>query len=212
MGDVMDMYDRLDEQLKSKHMSRRQLAHKIEIPATTLNSAFSRKSKSLSTETIGKMARALNVPTNYLIGAQPFSDIEFVNAYKEYVLEQIADSKTFHNIIPSDVQLEDIDDNTYYHLIDAAISEMYIDEKKVVILFKPFTLNEAVEIETTPHEERSQGDQILYDYFRSQSDGLTNLIVKAFNALSEEGKSDFLETVKKLDENWKAQKEGGDDK
>lgn len=68
----MDMFDRMDELLKEKGMSRRQLALQAGIPVSTLSAAFSRKSKgtrsvSLSNDAIAAIAVALGVSTDYLL-------------------------------------------------------------------------------------------------------------------------------------------------
>lgn len=56
----MNIYDRIDEILKEKRMSRRQLAQLAGIPESSLAAAFARKSK-MSMERLAKIAHALHV-------------------------------------------------------------------------------------------------------------------------------------------------------
>lgn len=63
----MDVYDRIDKLLKERGMSRRKLAQLINIPATTLNSAFSRKNKRMSSDTLQSIADVLEVPIGELL-------------------------------------------------------------------------------------------------------------------------------------------------
>ncbi|MGI6403962.1 MAG: helix-turn-helix domain-containing protein [Oscillospiraceae bacterium] len=82
----MDFYDLIDLILRDEHMSRRSLAEQAGIPPTSLQSAFTRKSKGLAFETIVKIADVLDLPANLIIGAAPFDNIPLLLKYKNIVL------------------------------------------------------------------------------------------------------------------------------
>ena len=62
----MDMYDRIEQILKERGLSRRQLAKIAGIPPTTLQSALERR-KNLTVEMAISLATALNIDVNWLI-------------------------------------------------------------------------------------------------------------------------------------------------
>lgn len=65
----MDIYSNIDKLLEQKKLSRRKLAMLAEIPPTTLQSAFSRKTENLSFDTIKRIANVLEVTPFDLMGA-----------------------------------------------------------------------------------------------------------------------------------------------
>lgn len=87
----MDMYDRIDELLKEKNISRRKLAIMAGVPPTTLQSAFSRKTVNLSHDTIKKIADALGVPVADLAGwSYPYNvDQEALNEMMQRLMESV---------------------------------------------------------------------------------------------------------------------------
>lgn len=89
-GVTMDMYDRIDELLKEKNISRRKLAIMAGVPPTTLQSAFSRKTVNLSHDTIKKIADALGVPVADLAGWSYFDELYPGMADEVKLLEQIS--------------------------------------------------------------------------------------------------------------------------
>lgn len=62
----MAVYDKIDEFLAQKNMSRRQLAKAIDVPPTTLQSAFEKKSN-LSIGRLKKICAFLNVQIDELL-------------------------------------------------------------------------------------------------------------------------------------------------
>lgn len=66
----MNVYDKIDKLLEQKNLSRRRLAILADIPPTTLQSAFSRKTVNLSLDTIKKIADVLEVTPYDLMGAE----------------------------------------------------------------------------------------------------------------------------------------------
>lgn len=66
----MDIYDRIDKELETRHMSRRQLAIAAGIPESTISTAFFRRTKKLSMENIQKIAAVLNIPWHVLMGLE----------------------------------------------------------------------------------------------------------------------------------------------
>ena len=62
----MDMYDRIEQILRERGLSRRQLAKLAGIPPTTLQSALERR-KNLTVEMAISLATALNIDVNWLI-------------------------------------------------------------------------------------------------------------------------------------------------
>ncbi len=68
----MDMYDRIDELLKERNMSRRQLAIKAGVPTSTMSNLFARRSESPALNVVMKIAEVLNVSPSAFM-----SDTEF---------------------------------------------------------------------------------------------------------------------------------------
>lgn len=67
----MDVYDRIDQLLKEKGVSRRKAAQMAGIPPTTLSGALYRKS-GLSAAAVAALAQTLGVDTDYLLnGNEP---------------------------------------------------------------------------------------------------------------------------------------------
>ena len=66
-------FDRLNEILKEKHISRRKLAMAVGIPESTMSTAFSRQS-GLSPEAVKKIADFLGVSYEYLQGWNSIED------------------------------------------------------------------------------------------------------------------------------------------
>jgi len=63
----MDMYDRIEDLISSIGMTKKELAHKAEVPYSTLTSAFGRRSTSFSLAYIQRIASTLDVTADYLI-------------------------------------------------------------------------------------------------------------------------------------------------
>lgn len=63
-----DLYNRIDQLLNKKNMSRRQLAKMIGVPPTTLQSAFE-KNSNLSVDRLSKIAKALGVEPSDILGS-----------------------------------------------------------------------------------------------------------------------------------------------
>lgn len=176
----MDMYDRIEAQIENKHISRRQLAKEVGIPPTTLNSAFARKSKSLSLEAIGNIARALDVPSNYLLGVKPFDNVPFLNEHKSFMLKTIADTEAFKKMFP-EVLIDDFNDNAYYFLVDFFVSDILLSETKVVVFFKKtiVDLNGLVDVENTPPKHRNIIERALYQHAVSETSDIENAMIEA---------------------------------
>lgn len=73
----MRIYDRIDEILAEKKMSRRKMARLAGIPETTIASAFTRKPERFPIEYIVKIAKALEIPWQELVAG---TDVERVTA------------------------------------------------------------------------------------------------------------------------------------
>ena len=73
----MQIYDRIDEILAEKKMSRRKMARLAGIPETTIASAFSRKPERFPIEYIVRIAKALEIPWQKLVAG---TDVEKVTA------------------------------------------------------------------------------------------------------------------------------------
>ena len=72
----MDIYERIDQILKEKRLSRRKLAALAGIPYPTLAASFKRKSKKPSFEFVAKIANALKTTMFELVGEE-FWDTKF---------------------------------------------------------------------------------------------------------------------------------------
>ncbi|MDL2206857.1 helix-turn-helix domain-containing protein [Eubacteriales bacterium OttesenSCG-928-N13] len=70
----MDVYERIDQLIHDRGTSRRKLAQMAGITPNSLNSSFSRKSN-LSSETVAKLAKALQVDVGYLINGCTDSEL-----------------------------------------------------------------------------------------------------------------------------------------
>jgi transcriptional regulator with XRE-family HTH domain len=63
----MDIYDRIDQAIERKNISRRQLALKAGFPPSSLQSTFDKKSKSFDFKLLRKIKEILNVDYEYLL-------------------------------------------------------------------------------------------------------------------------------------------------
>jgi len=81
------MYSRIDEELKEKGITKKQLAKMADIPYTTFMSAYSRKSGSFSIEYIKKIAAALDMSIGYLMG-DTLKEIESKMQYDAWLTEK----------------------------------------------------------------------------------------------------------------------------
>lgn len=70
----MTVYDKIDEILKMKHMSRRKMAHAAGIPESTISSLFIRRPDRFPLEYALKIANVLQVNWAELLGVYPYDD------------------------------------------------------------------------------------------------------------------------------------------
>lgn len=63
----MDIYDRINEILKREKKSKRELSKVLEMPYSSLNSLFQRRSTSVDVTTMKKIATYLNTTLEYLV-------------------------------------------------------------------------------------------------------------------------------------------------
>lgn len=95
----MDVYDRIDQLLKEKGISRRKAAQMAKIPPTTLNTALYRK-RGLSAAAVAELAKVLGASTYDLLGDVPLDDMikdredtdVLHQAYKEHTGEDFPDA------------------------------------------------------------------------------------------------------------------------
>ena len=66
----MDVYERIDQALKQKGISRRKAAQLAGIKPTTLNGSITRKT-GLSAAAVAALAAALDTTTDYLLNGEP---------------------------------------------------------------------------------------------------------------------------------------------
>lgn len=208
----MDMYDRIEYQLKNAGMSRRQLAKDVGVPITTLNSAFKRKSKSLSIDMLGDISNALNVPINFLIGKQPFENLEFILENKDYILKCIFQSEFFQLIAPLNFSNIEIIDNSYFALIDMFIGSISITDDGVVLLYKnAFAKVKHGSFNLSEHMKNSPSTptpfNVIHEIMRPIISEDESSLLTAYRNLPEEGKEYVRNTIKLLRE---AHKQDGD--
>ena len=70
----MDMYDRINNLLKDKKISKRKLSIDLAIPYTTLASMFNRRSTSVDIEAIKKIAHYLHTDLDYIVSGTVYPD------------------------------------------------------------------------------------------------------------------------------------------
>ena len=63
----MDIYDRINEILKREKKSKRELSNILQMPYSSLNSLFQRRSTSVDVTTMKKIATYLNTTLEYLV-------------------------------------------------------------------------------------------------------------------------------------------------
>lgn len=63
----MIFYDKVNKLIKEKQIKKKKMCEDLNIPYTSLMSAFSRKSKSISIDVVEKIADYLEVSVDYLI-------------------------------------------------------------------------------------------------------------------------------------------------
>ena len=85
----MDVYDRIDIELKKRGWSRRQLAIAAGIQETTLASAFKRRSKFFPADRLQKIALTLGVPINQLLPYEEFRESQIPNDGDEFDLANL---------------------------------------------------------------------------------------------------------------------------
>lgn len=70
----MNIYTRINQLLREKKMTRKDLSVKTKISYNTLTSLFQRSSKNINLESMEKIANALNVSIDFLVsGTEPKS-------------------------------------------------------------------------------------------------------------------------------------------
>ena len=69
----MDTYERIDELLKERHMSRRKLAQIAGININTMSALFMRRPETFPPKYLEKIAAALNVPVTEFTGLKLIS-------------------------------------------------------------------------------------------------------------------------------------------
>ena len=94
----MDVYDRIDQLLKDKGISRRKAAKMAEIPPTTLNGAITRK-KGLSASALSALTKALDIDEGFLL--RDSAEIQ------KYLNEYTVDSKKARTIYLDGLDDED---------------------------------------------------------------------------------------------------------
>lgn len=67
---MKNMYERIDELLKKRNMTKKQLAQAASIPYSTLISAFNRSSETMSFDYVKRMATALEISVNELLNVE----------------------------------------------------------------------------------------------------------------------------------------------
>jgi len=83
------MYDKIENILKDRNISKKQLAEKAGIPYSSLISALNRKSESFSTDYIKKIANALNLPVVELLD-QRENEILWAAQHESYANEKLS--------------------------------------------------------------------------------------------------------------------------
>lgn len=73
---MADMYDRLDQILKERGMSRRQLAIKAGVPLSTMSNLFARRTKAPSLGVLIKISETLGVPLNAFVAPEEMERVK----------------------------------------------------------------------------------------------------------------------------------------
>ena len=85
----MDIYDRINFQLKKQKKTRKEMSEETGISYFTISSMFQRRSKSMSIESLVSISKFLNMSTDYLLfgdeGIRTITDyfeIELISLFK----------------------------------------------------------------------------------------------------------------------------------
>jgi transcriptional regulator with XRE-family HTH domain len=62
----MDIYDRINELLSQNHKTRKEMCEAINLPYSTYNSLYQRRTERIKFEIVQNIARYLNTTTDYL--------------------------------------------------------------------------------------------------------------------------------------------------
>lgn len=103
----MDLYDRINNILVEKKISKRKLCFDLNIPYTTLANMFQRRSTSVSVETIKKIASYLDTTLEYLVSGNetyryPNNSDYFSN--NAIIAIKTKDTKTYYKLNEQDFE------------------------------------------------------------------------------------------------------------
>jgi len=181
----MDIYKRINSRLDKLNISRRQLALKINVSTSTINSAFARKSKSLSVDMISKIAIALNVPINYLLGVQPFLYIDYIDNQKDIIFPTLVNYSISHDFGKEDsIDLLYGEDETYYMLIDMYVSAIDFINERANITYKNDKVSICSYFDEDVETSKTKKDELY--------------IISVYNEIDKESQEHLLNTARIL--------------
>ena len=70
----LDMYDRIEQLLSEKRISKRKLSLDLDIPYTTIASMFKRRSMSVDIETIKKISKYLDIDLDFVVSGEIYPE------------------------------------------------------------------------------------------------------------------------------------------
>ena len=109
-------------------LNKTQVAKELGIPYTTYDS-YERGRSLPKIETIRAIASVLNVPTNYLLGNEPFDNMEAINNNEEAIIDSLSKCIGFANFLKKN-HISKLQDITYIQYLD--LIDKYIDRIDII--------------------------------------------------------------------------------
>lgn len=182
----MNVVERIDKILSDKTISRRELAKRAGIPASTLQSAMQR-GKNISYEMLQKIADALDVDTSYLMnGANDFDPENFIG-------QQIRKNRKSHGLTQEQLAKKTGLSLTFIQNCEAGIKSPDYDCIKIL----------ADALDVSPQELACTAEfansltNALKEYIKHIDTGKAPLL-EHFGSLNELGKKEAVKRIREL--------------
>lgn|GEM_PF-4240347 len=116
----MDMYNRIENLIKEKGLSKKELAAMSEVPYSSLISAFNRRSNSFSNDYVKKIAASLGCTIDYLVGTVPYPTWHVEK--REYTTEDVSVGEA---VFIDEIDLDSIGKIKYHYEIFGFCNDDY---------------------------------------------------------------------------------------
>ncbi len=155
----MGLGKRLIQARESRGYKQNQLAELLCISATRLN-YWEKDKREPDTESINKLAKALGVTDNFLLGFGVFENWDSIYEKKETIIN------TINTIFPQLKQFNLKDDCLFISILDALVKEIKIIDDDVTIYPKAFSMENFSEFSISNQTELSLVEKTLLKKYR----------------------------------------------